>query len=51
MYKRVELCGNLELRKDSDGNAAIYCKGKLKAKGSQYLVGRQWLELKTSSNE
>jgi hypothetical protein len=46
LYRRVDKCQTAELRKDGSGNAAIYKDGKLLASGGQYIIGRQWLDVK-----
>ena len=47
-FFKVDSCENAELRKDSHGNAAIYIAGSLKHSGSEYSVGRKWLDVKAS---
>jgi len=46
LYSRVAKCGNVSLYKDGKQNAAVYCNGKLKLKGTEFACGRLYIDLK-----
>ena len=49
LYKRVALFGNVELRKNSNGEAAVYVSGVLKYSGKEYFAGRFYINLKADA--
>ena len=44
-YKTVDVCNGLELKK-KDRRAIVLSCGKLVDKGTEYIVGRRWLNFK-----
>jgi len=46
--RRVEKCEKYELRKEDAGNAEIWFDGVRVMVGTEYQVGRKWLDVKQS---